>query len=127
MMTAAGVREALASLPTFRWAAAYVAAYVAAVLLTTTSRVSGPLLGAAGGYLVAGPFGALLGLLIGGATQTGPVFSLVSALLLDGAARLATAVNRAAATAADLAAQENAERETAPAAAVFGPLAGVRV
>ncbi|MGH9058037.1 MAG: hypothetical protein ACRDZY_00750 [Acidimicrobiales bacterium] len=108
-MTAIGVREAVAGLPTWRWAALYIGAYLVALLLNTTSRVSGSVVGAAIGYGIAGPWCALLGLLIGAATQHGPAFSLLSLWLDNGAARLSSAVNLAAATVADLAAEESAE------------------
>lgn len=107
-MTTAGVREALAVLPTWRWAALYVAAYLAAVLLHTTARVCGPLLAAIFGYLLAGPAGAVVGILVGSATQNGPLFSLVATLLTEGVRRLGRAVNRRAATVADLAAETQA-------------------
>lgn len=104
-MTTAGVREALAVLPTWRWSALYVAAYIAALLLHSLARVCGPLLAATCGYLLAGPAGAVIGILVGGATATGPLFSLIAMLLRDAAQRLGRAVNRAAATVADLAAE----------------------
>lgn len=128
-MTRAGVREALAVLPTWRWAALYVAAYVAGLLLETVARVSGAVAGAVAGYVLAGPLGGLVGLLVGAATQDGPLWSLVSALLRDGAARMARAVNVAAATVADLSVPEDvvfrAGRAGAPEAVRFAP-AGVR-
>ena len=120
-MTITGVREALAVLPTWRWAAAYVAAWVAFLVLTTVSRVSGALVGAVAGYLVAGPFTAVFGLLIGASAQDGPVFSLISSLVLDGASRLGRAVNRAAVSVADFAPEGTAERSAGRRAA------GVRV
>ncbi|ONF73938.1 hypothetical protein [Amycolatopsis keratiniphila] len=123
-MTTTGVREALAVLPTWRWSAAYVAAAVAVLLLNLVARVSGALVGAVAGYLIAGPLGGAAGLLVGASAQDGPVFRLVSSLILDGSARLGGAMNRAAAEVADLA---QAAKETAETSAYGRPLAGVRV
>ncbi|HEY3692283.1 MAG TPA: hypothetical protein VGL46_18625 [Pseudonocardiaceae bacterium] len=102
-MTTTGVRCALAVLPSWRWSALYVSAFVATMTIKLAADAIGPLAGAAIGYAIAGPLGALAGLMIGTAAHDGRLFSLVSGLLDDGADRLGRAVNRAAAEAADVA------------------------
>jgi hypothetical protein len=100
-MTRSGVREVLAVLPTWRASALFVTAWVAVVLLNVVAKTSGALFGALGGYLLAGPVGGVVGLLIGSATHDRELFSLISSLVQDGADRLGRSVMKAAATVAD--------------------------
>ncbi|WP_410646177.1 hypothetical protein [Amycolatopsis sp. cmx-4-54] len=108
-MTATGVREALAVLPSWRWSGFYVIAYLATSLLHLAAKASGPMTGAVIGYVVAGPAGAMVGLLIGQATHAGPVFTHIASLLDDGADRLGHAANRITASIADEIARKHDE------------------
>ncbi|OXM56406.1 hypothetical protein CFP71_13335 [Amycolatopsis thailandensis] len=108
-MTATGVREALAVLPSWRWAGFYVLAYLTTSLLRLTAKASGPMIGTAIGYAVAGPIGAVVGLLIGQATHTGPTLTHIASLLDDGADRLGQAANRITASVADEIARQRDE------------------
>ncbi|RSM68950.1 hypothetical protein DL991_40970 [Amycolatopsis sp. WAC 01375] len=78
-------------------------------MIKVAASASGSIVGAAIGFALGGPLGALAGLMMAAAAHDSWACKLLADLLLDGAERLGRAVNRAAARAADLVADDDDE------------------